>query len=61
MLDALNRILSALHHSAINANNQKKTKTITQGRKLVHSITDSLNKNTSPRLAALQLALKLQV
>jgi DNA polymerase-3 subunit delta' len=61
MLDALNRILSALHHNAINANNQKRTNSITQGRKLVHSITDSLNKNTSPRLAALQLALKLQV
>jgi DNA polymerase-3 subunit delta' len=47
--------------SAINANNQKRTNSITQGRKLVHSITDSLNKNTSPRLAALQLAVKLQV
>jgi DNA polymerase-3 subunit delta' len=61
VLDALSRILNALHHSSLNASNEKQSKKLLASRKLVITATSALNKNASARLIALDLAFKMPV
>lgn len=61
LLDALSRILAALHHAAVRAGNTSQIKRLAMARKLVNSTADSLAKNTSGRLLAMNLALKLPI
>lgn len=59
-LDALGRILAALHRSAI-ANNSKNATKILKARQQVQMALTNLENNTSPRLIALNLAISLPV
>lgn len=61
LLDALSRILAALHRSAVLANNDKAAKKLTTARKQIDRALNNLGNNTSPRLIALDLALSLPV
>lgn len=59
-LDALSRILSALHHSAVTSGSQNQQKLI-KSRKLVSQTINSINNSASARLAGFNLVLKLPV
>jgi DNA polymerase-3 subunit delta' len=61
VLDALSRILAALQVAAVQSSNLAQSKKIVKARKLVESTTSTISKNTSARLAGLNLALKLPV
>lgn len=60
LLEALSRILAALHRSATLSNNKNAKKLIT-ARKQIDDALSNLDKNTSPRLVILNLALSLLV
>jgi DNA polymerase III subunit delta' len=61
LLDALNRILTALHQTAIKGDRELLSNKLINSRKLVISAIAALNKNTSTRLIGLDLALHLQL
>lgn len=61
LLDALSRVLSTLHHSAIAAANHRQAERIGGARKLVNQTSNSLQKNTSARLLALNLTFSLPI
>jgi DNA polymerase-3 subunit delta' len=60
-LDALNRILTALHHSAVEADNLNQSQKLAGGRKLTGEALALINKNSSVRLIGINLALRLPV
>ncbi len=57
--EGLNRVLVALHHSAINSDKKLLASRLLQSRKLVNQIQEKLDKNVSTRLAGLYIALEL--
>lgn len=59
MLEALIRVLSALHHSAVERGSLSQQVKLIASRKLVNGLTDKLDANASPKLIALELALNL--
>lgn len=59
-LEALAKILSALHRSSVGKNNSKQMKSLVSDRKLVLSCLRELNNNTNSRLLCLNLVLKLK-
>ncbi|HSW78765.1 MAG TPA: AAA family ATPase [Candidatus Babeliales bacterium] len=61
LFDALNRILTALHHAAIESGNSNLTKKLTVSRKLTDTAVKSLDHNSSARLTGLNYVLKLPV
>jgi DNA polymerase III delta prime subunit len=60
-LDALNRILIALHHSAVEADNLNQSQKLAVGRKLTGEAMALINRNSSVRLIGINLALRLPV
>ena len=61
VLDALGRILASLHRAAVNSSNDGQAKRLLHARKQIGSAMDSLESNASPRLVALDIALRLPV
>jgi DNA polymerase-3 subunit delta' len=61
LLDALNRILTALHHSAVKADNVNQSQQLASGRKLTGEASALINRNASVRLIGINLALRLPV
>ncbi|MBX4190460.1 hypothetical protein KW794_00010 [Candidatus Saccharibacteria bacterium] len=59
ILDALGRVISALHHSAVVAANDKSAAKFLIARKQIQQALDCLEKNVSAKLIALDLALQL--
>jgi DNA polymerase III subunit delta' len=59
VLDALSRILAALHHTAIRADNRNQASKLLKARKQVDSALSMAPNNTSGRLLALNLAQQL--
>lgn len=60
-LEAMGRILASLNRSAINSGNHRQAKRLQSARKQVYSAINSVDKNTSVRLIALDIALSLPV
>jgi replication-associated recombination protein RarA len=61
LLDALNRVLAALHQSAIKQDKGLQSRKLITGRKLTNKALEQLKKNTSVRLICLNLAVNLPV
>jgi replication-associated recombination protein RarA len=61
VLEALGRILTALHHSALASGNTGVSKRLIKARRQVDTALKSLDVNASPKLIALDLALNLTV
>ena len=61
VLDALSRTLTALHHSAIKNHNSPLAARLLRARKMVDAAQNSVSKNTSGRLLAIDLAQQLPV
>lgn len=59
MLEALARLLSALHHSAVKRSNKVQQIKLLASRKLMNHLSDMLDSNASPKLIALELSLNL--
>ena len=59
-LEALSKILAALHRSAIDKNRQKQAKTLISDRKLVLDSLKALENNSNARLLCLNLLLNLK-
>ncbi|OVE78822.1 hypothetical protein BVY00_01780 [bacterium G20] len=59
MLEALLKLVTALHHSAVGRGSEAQQKRLLASRKLVHKLQNALEANVSPKLIALELALKL--
>lgn len=59
-LEALSKILSALHRSAVDKNRSQQAKKLVTDRKLVLSCLDALEKNANSRLLCLNLLLNLK-
>ena len=60
-LNALSRVLAALHASAVKSGSRKQLKAISAARRQVNEAAESLSRNTSPRLIGLHLALNLPI
>jgi DNA polymerase-3 subunit delta' len=61
LFDALNRILTVLHHASIETGNSNLTRKLTASRKLTDTAIESLDHNSSNRLTGLNFILKLPV
>ena len=61
LLDALNRVLAALHQSAIKQDKGSQSRKLITSRKLTNAALEQLKKNTSVRLICLNLAVNLPV
>jgi len=61
VLAALGRIFASLHHLAINAGNEEQAKRLIAARKMADSASRGLENNASPKLTALDIALRLPV
>lgn len=59
-LEALSKILAALHRNAVEKNRLKQARNLSSDRKLTLSSLDALDKNANARLLCLQLVLKLR-
>jgi DNA polymerase III subunit delta' len=59
VLDALSRVLSALHRRAVDKDNAAQAKSIAASRRLVNDALQALQTNTSTKLITLNLALRL--
>src|SRR3989338_3844555 len=60
-LEALLKLLSALHHGVVKQGSQSQQKRILASRKLVYKLQEALDNNASPKLITLELALDLTV
>lgn len=58
-LDALSRVLAALHRVAVEKNNLPQIKSLSSARRLVTDALSAIETNTSPKLITLNLVLKL--
>lgn len=61
VLDALSRVLSALHRAAVEKNNLAQQQSLSSARRTVTEALDALQTNASPKLITLNLVLKLPV
>src|SRR5581483_6957339 len=58
-LNALGRVLAALHQVSIKSGSPAEQRRISKARRLINSASESLNQNASPRLVGLHLVLNL--
>lgn len=58
-LEALLKLLSALHHDAVRRSGKSQQEKILASRKLAYKLQDALDANASPKLVTLELALNL--
>ncbi len=59
MLEALLKLVTALHHSALQRSSETQQRRLLASRKLIHKLQDALEANVSPKLITLELALGL--
>lgn len=60
-LDALNRVITSLHHNAVHSGNKLQQQRLLSSRKLIKQVQSSLETNANPRLATAYLAINLSV
>lgn len=61
LLDALNRVITSLHHASVKAGNTSQQKKLLDCRKLIQKLLSDLSANANPRLVILRLAMNLSV
>lgn len=61
LLDALNRVITSLHHNAVRAGNLGQQKSLLRCRHLINDLQSDLEVNANPRLAVMHLAVNLSV
>lgn len=61
LLDALNRVITSLHHSAVGNGSKSQQKRLLECRQLINRLHSDISANANPRLAVMHLALNLSV
>lgn len=61
LLDALNRVITSLHHNAVRNDNKSQQKRLLNCRQLINQLQSDITANANPRLAVTHLAMNLSV